>query len=60
MTSSAPKQLALLDDVEPRLRRSKSDWRLDKATRARGLRGVDAARKALAEAAARREARSAA
>jgi hypothetical protein len=60
MTSSPSQQLQLLDDVEPRLRRSSNDWRLDKATRARGLRGVDAARRALAEAAARREARTAA
>lgn len=49
MTSSTPRQLTLLDDVLP----PGADWRLDRETRLRGLRGVEAARKALADAAAR-------
>jgi hypothetical protein len=65
MTTSTPTQLALLDDSPsaaqpPVRRRADTAWRLDRATRARGLRGVGAARKALADAAARLEARSAA
>jgi len=59
MTCSTPRQLTLIDDVptQPKRRRARSSgWRLDQATRARGLRGVDAARKALNEAAARHRA----
>ena len=55
MDTERTEQLALLPDDAVTSGRS-AGWRLDEATRSRGRQGVAAARRALAEAAARRAA----
>ena len=57
MTDDAPRQLAMLPDLlgPDDAPKRPGTWRLDRATRARGLRGVEEARRALADATARRD-----